>query len=157
MSTPHTPTGQLWLALDRVHAVMARRVQAVMAEYGLTVPQYRVLRLLTDEGALSPNVLAAALGVTPGNLTGVLDRLEAAGLLARVRGNEDRRSLRAHITESGRALMARCVPEVRGHVAALFAPLSEAELDQAHRLLNRLEEHLGELPTRQPQLTEVSA
>ncbi len=148
MSTAHTPAGQLWLALDRVHAVMARRVHGVMAEYGLTVPQYRVLRLLADDGPLSANTLAERIGVTPGNLTGILDRLETAGFLKRNRDEDDRRCLRASITDAGRDLMARCVPSVRGHVAALFAPLSDDEVAETHRILNRLEAHLGEQPTR---------
>lgn len=138
-----TPTGQLWLALDRVHALLARRVYGILGDFGLTVPQYRVLRLLDDAEGLTASDLAEALGVTPGNLTGVLDRLEAAGHLSRGRDPQDRRSLRVQITPEGRAHIRRCVPSVRAHVAELFAPLAEGDLARTLEVLNRLEAHLS--------------
>lgn len=149
LSSP-TPSGQLWQALDRVHALMARQVYGTLADCGLTVPQYRVLRLLDGAECLSASVLAEALGVTPGNLTGVLDRLEAAGHLSRARDPQDRRTLRVQLTAAGRDHIRRCVPTVRRHIAELFSPLGEAELARTLEVLNRLEAHLTERP-----LTEI--
>ena len=135
------PEVQLWLTLDRVHTVLGRAVTGYVTTLGLTAPQYRVLRQL-GEGGRSGSELAQKLGVTPGNLTGILDRLEGEGLLRRERALTDRRSLRLCITPAGEALMSRAIPAMQSHLKSLFAPLGAAEVAQVQGLLERLEAHL---------------
>ncbi|ADV66565.1 MarR family winged helix-turn-helix transcriptional regulator [Deinococcus maricopensis] len=137
------PEVHLWLTLDRVYTILSRRIAGKLAEVGLTSPQYRVLRLLSDHGPLSPNTLAERLGVTPGNLTGILDRLESAGHLHRTREAGDRRSVRVQITPQGTDLMRVAVPDVRDHVRTLFSTLTPEELQHTQALLERLEHHLS--------------
>jgi DNA-binding MarR family transcriptional regulator len=135
------PEAQLWLTLDRVYTILNRTVTGQVSAQGLTAPQYRVLRQL-GEGGRSGSELAQKLGVTPGNLTGILDRLEEGGLLSRERASTDRRSLRLSITPAGETLMARAIPAMQSHLRSLFAPLDAAEIAQVQSLLERLETHL---------------
>lgn len=140
------PEVNLWLTLDRVYTILARNVHNKMDEFGLTAPQYRVLRRLHPDGSQSAAQLAEGLGVTAGNLTGVLDRLEAAGLLTRERDPEDRRSLRLRLSPAGAALVDRAAPQVRAHIRALFTPLNPAEVEDLTDMLERLELHLSDAP-----------
>ncbi|WP_052351579.1 MarR family winged helix-turn-helix transcriptional regulator [Deinococcus pimensis] len=133
---------RVWIDLDRVHSLLSRRIHGRMAEYGLTVPQYRVLRRLGEDGPRAPGALASDMGVTAGNLTGVLDRMEQQGLLTRARHEDDRRSVVARLTPRGEAEYARIVPEVRAYVAGLLSPLDERDLAHLQGVLERLDAHL---------------
>lgn len=143
-SPSRPPEVQLWVTLDRVYTILSRNITGKITALGLTAPQYRVLRQLRQPGgaALSASELAERLGVTPGNLTGILDRLEQEGLLTRERGVQDRRSLQVSITPAGEALMQRAVPELHAHLRGLFAPLGLSDVAQVQSLLERLESHL---------------
>ncbi|WP_161880686.1 MarR family winged helix-turn-helix transcriptional regulator [Deinococcus alpinitundrae] len=138
------PEVQLWVTLDRVYTILSRNITGKVTALGLTAPQYRVLRQLQQTGGepLSASELADRLGVTPGNLTGILDRLEQEELLTRQRGAQDRRSLQVGITPAGEALMQRAVPQLHAHLRGLFAPLGLADVAQVQGLLERLESHL---------------
>lgn len=142
MQAPLPPTTRLWITLDRVHNVLGRRIHNKMAQFNLTAPQYGVLRRLGEGGTRTAQALAQDMGVTPGNLTGVVDRLEQCGLVRRDRSDADRRSVLLQLTEAGQALHDRSVPEVRRYVAELFAPLTPEETRFAQTLLERLEAHL---------------
>ena len=81
-----------------------RSVEA--AADGVTMPQYRVLVLLEDNGALSIGMIAFELGVNPSNATRVCDRLERLGLAERTSSTSDRRSVLVEVTDAGRAVVA---------------------------------------------------
>ena len=135
------PAVRLWVDLDRVYTVLNRRVTARMADFDLTTPQFRVLRQLSGQPR-SPGEIADRIGVTPGNLTGIIDRLEQDGLLTRERG-EDRRSLTLHLTPAGEERLHRVVPQMHTHLQALFSDLTPDEITQTLGVLNKLERHLS--------------
>ena len=128
-----------WIALDRVHSLMSRRLQGRMTDYEVTRPQYSVLRLLLEGGPQTANTLSGSMGVTPGNLTGVIDRLEGAGYLARQRDAQDRRCIHLSLTAAGEAKAREIIPGIRGTVAGFFAALDEQQLQTFLGSLNRLE------------------
>ena len=77
--------------------------------YHLTGPQMVLLRKLYQRGPSSPGELARDVFLSQATVTGILDRLETAGLVDRKRENADRRRVTVHLTEKGDAL-ARSVP-----------------------------------------------
>jgi DNA-binding MarR family transcriptional regulator len=135
------PAVQLWVDLDRVYTVLGRRVTARMADFDLTTPQFRVLRQLAGQPR-SPGDIAERIGVTPGNLTGIVDRLEHDGLLTRARG-EDRRSVTLHLTPAGEERLRRVVPQMHVHLQALFGVLSDEEITHTLDVLDKLDRHLN--------------
>ncbi|GHF52719.1 DNA-binding MarR family transcriptional regulator [Deinococcus metalli] len=143
-SSPPTrpPAVRLWVDLDRVYTVLSRRVTARMADFDLTTPQFRVLRQLSGQPR-SPGDVAERIGVTPGNLTGIIDRLEHDGLVRRERGEEDRRSLTLHLTPAGEEVLGRVVPQMHAHLQGLFSALSPDEITQTLSVLDKLERHLN--------------
>jgi DNA-binding MarR family transcriptional regulator len=89
---------------------------ALAARLGLGATDLKCLDLLrTAQVALTASNLAALTGLTGGAVTGVADRLEAAGFVERVRDPADRRRWELHPK-----------PDRLGDVAALFTPLSES-------------------------------
>ena len=71
---------------------------------GLTYPQYLVMLVLWQEDGITVSAIGAQLGLDSGTLTPLLKRLEAAGLVARLRDAADERQVRITLTAAGRAL-----------------------------------------------------
>ncbi len=126
---------------DRFGICFAR----LFREYGLTPSQYNVLRSLRGEGKPLPilEVADRMLAAVPG-ITGLIDRLEGMGLLARRRCTEDRRVVFVAITDKGLELLGRLDgPEAALH-KRLIGHLSPAELRELSRLLEKARQSLDE-------------
>ena len=111
---------------------IARRARDKLAPFGVTPVQYAVLHALWQQDGQSGSELGARLAIDSATITGIVDRLEAANLLAR-RPDEagDRRINRAVLTDRGRSLQVpldRTMDELNAEVAA------ELGQDDARRL-----------------------
>lgn len=82
---------------------------AVTAEWGLTPPQNKILRILEMKNSQPINELANTLVSTKSNLTGVIDSMVKRGLVRRVRSRKDRRIINIGLTEKSRKLL-RSIP-----------------------------------------------
>ena len=80
---------------------------------GLTYPQYLVMLVLWQADGVTVSEIGARLGLDSGTLTPLLKRLEAAGLLSRLRDAADERQVRITLTAAGRALKqkAKGIPQ----------------------------------------------
>src|SRR5436190_23272189 len=94
-----------WWHLARCFQAVGSRIGRFLGEEGVTGAQFGVLRCLGEAGpeGLMLTALSERLLVSCGNTTGVVDRLEAAGLLRRERSDEDRRVIMARLTPEGEA------------------------------------------------------
>lgn len=92
--------------VGRIRRALRREFEARAAELGITVAQYVVLKTLWQEDGMLTSLLAKAADCDGSTMTGLLDRLEAKGLLRRERCPEDRRAVRVFITPAGRELEA---------------------------------------------------
>jgi len=128
----------LWIALARCYATFGKAIALKVQEYGLTVPQFGALEALYHLGPLSLGELADKLLVTGGNVTYVMDRLEAQGFVYRYRRQDDRRVVEAKLTEEGRSLVARVFPEHAEYVEHLCRHLEPDEQEEMRRLLKTL-------------------
>jgi DNA-binding MarR family transcriptional regulator len=97
----------------------------LLAELGLTYPQYLVMLVLWEEDGVPLKHIGGRLRLDSGTLTPLLKRLERAGLVDRRRDDEDERVVRLSLTPAGRALKepAQAVPH------ALVGCLVEAGAD----------------------------
>ena len=85
---------------------IARRAREKLAAYGVTPTQYAVLKVLWEQDGLSGAELGGRLLIDSATVTGVADRLQAAGLLERRPHGEDRRVHSLYLTGQGKALQA---------------------------------------------------
>lgn len=138
-----------WRLLDEAHARLVERIErAVMGEARLPLLHLRALAVLADsrEGRRM-NGLAQALHMSKSGLTRLVDRLEAQGLVLRIPADDDRRAVRAVLTEEGARALAGAFPAyVRTLREALSAALTPSELELLSSLLRRLVEGLGAGP-----------
>ncbi len=134
---------RLWIALARCYMTFSRELSARVDEYGLTLPQFGVLEALHHLGPLALGELAEKLLVTGGNVTFVMDRLEAQGLAFRDRSEEDRRVVRARLTPEGRRLIEDSFPQHAMFVSGLMGELTRNEQQDLRRLLKKLGKSVG--------------
>jgi len=119
------------------HCVVAR-IAKLLAREGLTVNQLGVLEVLLHLGPLPHREIGRKLLTSAGNMTDVVRKLEARGLVRRDTVAGDRRQVAVALTAAGRALIEALFPRHAADIAGAMAGLSSAELVQLGDLLRRL-------------------
>ena len=131
--------GELGAALQRYQRSVQAYDDAVGRALSLGPADLRCLDWLAD-GPKSAGVLATATGLRPAATTALIDRLEAKGLVERVRDDTDRRRVLVRMTDEGMrstyAMYAPLVDEGQG----LFAHHSVVELTAMRELLDAMRE-----------------
>jgi DNA-binding MarR family transcriptional regulator len=138
------PEQEAALSVVRTSDQLQIRFVRLFREFGLTPSQYNILRILRGEGKPLPilEIAARTITVVPG-ITGLVDRLERAGLVRRVRCREDRRVIYVELTDQGaKILRALDQPLVELH-RKLLGHLSRAELLQLIGLLEKTRARLA--------------
>lgn len=132
-------------ALDLVFeltVLLAEDMRDSFERDGLTTARAHLLWTVRELGPSTQRTLADALGVTPRNITGLVDAVEAAGLVVRRPHPEDRRAILVSFTPRGERLTARMARDKEQLAAALFGSMTTAELDafsaSMDEVLNRL-------------------
>lgn len=90
--------------------------------YDLTLAQVDVLAALaqTEEDSLTCSEIAEHTLITKGGITGILDRLDARGLVKRSPARDDRRSVRVRLSARGVELLRKLLPELAHSNRSLF-------------------------------------
>src|ERR1700729_2303122 len=129
---------------DLLHGLTRRlrRAQAErLAPLGLTPAQERALRAIArGEEPLRMTELADRLGIVPRSVTTVIDALEQAGLVRRETDPRNRRAIRLHLTDRGRAVRDDMREARRRAAEDLFAPMSAEDRKALAELLSLLDE-----------------
>ena len=95
---------QLCFALYSTSLAMTRLYKPLLDELGLTYPQYLAMLVLWEKDGLTVSELGERLYLDSGTLTPLLKRLEASGLVARVRDVADERRVHITLSPAGRKL-----------------------------------------------------
>jgi MarR family transcriptional regulator, 2-MHQ and catechol-resistance regulon repressor len=127
-----------YIKLLRCAATLERKGLARLRALDLSENQFGVLETLWHLGPLAQCDIGRKLLTSRPNVTLVVDELERRGLVRRERSAEDRRSVRVHLTGSGRKLIERIFPEHAAAIAREFSALSSAEQEELARLCRKL-------------------
>lgn len=111
---------------------MERRAQD---ELGVSTVQLVALFHLAEHAGCRQKELADALGIQPAAVTGLVDRMAAAGLVQRRADADDARAQQLHATAAGKRIVVRARPAVRAMQRQLLAGFDDAELDVIVRFL----------------------
>ena len=95
----------------------------------LSLVHLHVLTVLQVRGPLPMSKLADELDVSVASLTGIIDRMEARGLVERRREPDDRRVILVHRTDAGDAVFGEMAAERRKHLETLFDRMTDEELE----------------------------
>lgn len=131
---------QLCFALYSTSLAMTKLYKPLLEALGLTYPQYLVMLVLWERDGLMVSELGERLFLDSGTLTPLLKRMEAAGLIARLRAVEDERRVHINLTAEGRQLkaLAAKVPECILSATQCGIPEVMALTQQVQALRQRL-------------------
>ncbi|MET0379999.1 MAG: MarR family transcriptional regulator [Spongiibacteraceae bacterium] len=132
---------QLCFALYATTNRMTRLYQPLLAELGITYPQYLVLLVLWEQAPRSVGAIGQELDLDSGTLTPLLKRLETAGFVTRIRDTADERRVIISLTEAGAQLRERAA-EIPGQLACRVQ-LSRAEAIALREQLKQLQRALA--------------
>lgn len=132
---------QLCFALYSASLAMTKLYKPLLEELGLTYPQYLALLVLWEQDGISVSELGHRLFLDSGTLTPLLKRLEAAGLVSRIRDVHDERRVHVTLTAAGRKLKAKAA-KVPGCVLSA-TQCSLPEVVQLTRQVRALRERLA--------------
>jgi DNA-binding MarR family transcriptional regulator len=140
-----SPEEEALLGVVRTSDQLQIRFARLLREYGLTSPtQYNILRILRGEGKPLPilEIASRAITVVPG-ITGLIDRLERAGFVNRLRCEKDRRIIYVALTDQGMTTLAALDEPLVALHHKLVGHLSQGELKELIRLLEKVREPLA--------------
>ena len=140
-----SPEEEALLSVVRTSDQLQIRFARLLREYGLTSPtQYNILRILRGEGKPLPilEIASRTITVVPG-ITGLIDRLEQAGFVNRLRCEKDRRVIYVALTDQGMTTLAALDEPLVALHHKLVGHLSQGELKELIRLLEKVREPLA--------------
>ncbi|WP_435170705.1 MarR family winged helix-turn-helix transcriptional regulator [Falsirhodobacter sp. 1013] len=128
---------RLWLQmLKSVRHVETDLRERLRVTHAMTLPRFDVMAMLDrmPEG-VNMSRLSEGLMISNGNVTGIVARLVADGLVERVAVEGDRRAMSARLTPQGKALMARMAEDHLAWINEIMGPLDEADTARAIALM----------------------
>ena len=131
---------QLCFALYSTSLAMTKLYKPLLAQLGLTYPQYVVMLVLWEGDGLMVSELGERLFLDSGTLTPLLKRLEASGLIVRSRDADDERRVRVRLTAAGKKLkvQAATIPDCILRASQCSLPEIISLTDQVKTLRERL-------------------
>jgi DNA-binding MarR family transcriptional regulator len=144
------PPDNAFRELIRTFGLAQRVMQPYFARFGISGSQWGVLRNLyhtEQEGKprLRLSELSSRLLIRPPSVTGIVDRLERAGLVVRHGSTADLRAKQVGLTDAGHELVERILEVHEEQMQKVLAGLSEAEQAELYRLLVLWQRHLKQI------------
>jgi MarR family transcriptional regulator for hemolysin len=124
---------------------LRRRFDTEAQRHDLTLPQWRVISQLSQADGLSQVTLAGLTETDPMTLSGVVERLEAKGLVQRVPAPNDNRAKIVMITDKALALVSEMKLLVTELYEEAFVGVSETDRATTLRVLNQMSANLSGL------------
>lgn len=138
-ATPEVALGDLpGYNIRRLHQIAVAIFLQETEASGLTPVQFAALHAVAQRAGIDQRTLARTIGLDTSTTAGVLERLEARGLIARTTSREDRRARVLAPTDEGRRALADVLPAMLRAQAQILAPLSADEQGTFLRLLQQL-------------------
>jgi DNA-binding MarR family transcriptional regulator len=112
-------------------------LERLAAEHDISIIQTRLLGVLRDRKP-TMNQLAKLLGLDKSSITGLVDRAQRRGLVARVPSTTDRRAVLVNLTDDGRSLVSEVSSRFEAEVSTILDSLPARDRQGLGRLVSRL-------------------
>jgi DNA-binding MarR family transcriptional regulator len=131
-------TNQVVAALRQIIRAVDAHSRTLVKQYQLTGPQLVVLKRVADGEFRSIGELARTVYLSQATVTGILDRLEARGLVQRARALDDRRRVTVTLSPAGEQILQATPPLLQEHFIRRFLQLADWERSQVLSSLQRI-------------------
>jgi MarR family transcriptional regulator, lower aerobic nicotinate degradation pathway regulator len=131
--------------IRRLHQIAAAIFLQETEAHGLTPVQFAALSKVGLTPGVDQRTLAGSIGLDTSTIAGVIDRLEARGLMLRNASSEDRRVRLLSLTSEGQSLLRAIEPDMLKAQQRILKPLPAAERDAFMRMLRKLVEANNEM------------
>lgn len=121
--SPNTELRALFKSMRRIARAIEIHSRRLDRELELTLPQHVVLVCVRDLGEVTGRAISQEADVSPATVVGILDKLEAKGLIQRYRSTKDRRIVHTRITRKGEDTLARAPAPLGGRFESRFLAL----------------------------------
>jgi homoprotocatechuate degradation regulator HpaR len=126
------------LLLLQARGQVMSRFRPILNEHGITEQQWRIVRLLLEEGPLEPREIGELCQISSPSLAGILSRMEELKMITRKRFVSDHRRVRVSISAKSRALATRMAPQIEEVYAVVEAILGKAFCGSLYESLDEL-------------------
>ena len=141
---------QLCFRLYTASRLITQAYHPMLAEQGLTYPQYLVLMVLWEKDAQPVNDIAKRLRLETNTVTPLLKRMETEGFLTRSRGREDARQIIVKLTKKGRDLQEKLADVPEAIVSSLLCEsVTPATIPSLYAMLDGIIHQLQNKQTNQ--------
>lgn len=125
----------IFFQFAKTYQLSSRFLAQKVSELNLTSVQAMVLGFLTEEDQITSSELGKRTELDSATLTGILDRLEAAGFLERKSNPDDRRSIHIHLTPKGKAMGREASRVIVEANAEFLQVLTEEQKRDLHSII----------------------
>lgn len=132
------PAENILRALRRIIRAVDLSSRRLASEHGLTGPQLVCIREIQRSGPMSAGGLARAVALSPPTVTGILDRLERAGLVRRDRREDDKRQVTVSLTDEGADMVQRTPLPLHEQFLEQLNGLDPEELEAIEDVLDQV-------------------
>lgn len=133
----------LFVSLMRAGNVIFKKVEEAVEGQGESVLTFRPLAIVVRFGPQTQQDIARLTAQHPAGVSRIVDELEERKLVRRMRGEQDRRTIRVEPTEEGRALFERIDPFATAALEAAISVLDEKERASFNAMLDKIVEANG--------------
>ena len=127
-----------FVGIKRTNDVLEKTVKKDAQQYGLNISEFAVMELLYNKGEQPINRIQERILIAKSSTTYILDKLQQKGYIDRKRDENDKRSMKAALTEEGYKLIEEIFPGHSELLTSLFSDLSDEELSAFRETLKKI-------------------
>ena len=139
----------VWLRVGRTNLKVHRVLSQLLATLDLSLAQHEILMMVRQHPGLTQMQLSERLLVVKSNVSALLKKLEARGLVKRRQDAEDARNKHLSLTKTGERLVERSCRVQNRVIEAMVAELSDSDLERLDDIMRRGDAALDELAAEQ--------
>ncbi|OMP67521.1 MarR family winged helix-turn-helix transcriptional regulator [Domibacillus epiphyticus] len=124
--------------LRHIDGIIKQKGREILNDYHITPPQFIALHSLFEKGDTTIGELSARMFLACSTTTDLIDRMEKASLLERVRDTKDRRIVRIHLLPEGERIIEEVINKRRQYVEGVLSNFTDQEVDGINRLLEKM-------------------
>ncbi len=128
----------IFFQFAKANQIASRFLSQKVSELNLTPVQAMILGFLNQEDQITSSELGKKTGLDSATLTGILDRLEAAGFIERKNNPDDRRSIHIHLTSKGNALSRKAIRVIASANTEFLQVLTKEQRRDLHDIIKKL-------------------